>query len=245
MSATAIGAARDARREADTVTAEKWQPARAREVVLDAAKELARSRAWSEITITDIAREAGVKRGQVYKSFASRRELGQALIRRESAGLFDDLRSALDARVEDPPGAMQAAFDLFLTATRQSPLIGQLLRGDSPELLGGPALGEIYRLRRATRQIAGLISETWPLSTRGEANLLGEVLVRLAVSHALQPGRGEPDETSPAAALAPYLERTIRTERAADPRASAPEAAAAARKPSSRGGPQHIERSRG
>jgi AcrR family transcriptional regulator len=51
-----------------------------RETLFGAARDQLESKAWSEITMSNIAEFAGVSRQTLYKEFGSRAEFGQAFV---------------------------------------------------------------------------------------------------------------------------------------------------------------------
>ena len=67
-----------------------------RDTLLDAARRELEQRAWSEVTMADIAAAAGVSRQTLYKEFGSREEFAQAFVLREAERFI--------AAVETAPG---------------------------------------------------------------------------------------------------------------------------------------------
>ncbi len=63
-----------------------------RDSILDAMRELLRSRDWSAVTLADVARAAGVSRQTIYNEFGSRQGLAQGYALR----LADRLASLVD-----------------------------------------------------------------------------------------------------------------------------------------------------
>lgn len=187
------------------------QPLRvaARERLLDAAREQLTSRPWCELTMAEVARCAGTNRARLYEIFGSRAGLGRALAARELAAIVTQVRAPIAAHPADPARALLGAFDAFLTASEESPLIGGLLRGEARELLALPSGGQTSPRKLATRRLARIICDAWPLTAARDAALLSDALVRLAVSHAMTPGRRPLPGSSPAEPFAPYIQRTI------------------------------------
>jgi AcrR family transcriptional regulator len=182
-----------------------------RNTLLDgASKELA-SRPWSEITMSEIARAAGVSRQTVYNEFGSRAVFAQALVLREAARFIDAVQSTIAANAEDPRVALQATFELFLTVAAENPLVSAIVSGD-----GGDELIALFTTRgetlveMASARLTEVLLASWPVVPREEAELLGETLVRLAISYAALP-KGGPGETaeSVASLLGPYVSRLV------------------------------------
>jgi AcrR family transcriptional regulator len=70
----------------------RLEPARRRDQILDAAAALFAERAYDEVSIEDIASEAGVTRGLVHHYFGGRNEVYIALLERLGAQREDELR---------------------------------------------------------------------------------------------------------------------------------------------------------
>lgn len=183
-----------------------------RNTLLDAACDELQDRRWSDITMADIARAAGVSRQTLYKEFGSREEFAQALVLREAERFLVAVQEAVAAHVDDPATALSAAFDVFLTAAAENPLIRTIVHGDGAEGLlvlftthGQPLV------ERAAERLTAIIVDGWPLVRREDAELLGECLVRLAISYAALPkGPASMTADSVATLLGPYIERLLR-----------------------------------
>ncbi len=83
--------------------------ARNRELVLEAAGRLFRARGL-DVTMQEIADEAGVGVGTVCRRFRSKDDLVAALVARRIEGLLARLRAGVDALDADPWGAFAATF---------------------------------------------------------------------------------------------------------------------------------------
>jgi AcrR family transcriptional regulator len=182
-----------------------------RNTLLDgASKELA-ARPWSEITMSEIARAAGVSRQTVYNEFGSRAVFAQALVLREAARFIDAVQSTIAANAGDPRVALQATFELFLTVAAENPLVSAIVSGDGADELIAlfTTRGETL-VEMASARLTDVLLASWPVVPREEAELLGETLVRLAISYAALP-KGAPGETAErvASLLGPYVQRLV------------------------------------
>ena len=72
-----------------------------RDSVLDAMRDLLLTRDWSAITLSDVARAAGISRQTIYNEFGSRQGLAQGYALRLADRLVDTVHAALDANVGD------------------------------------------------------------------------------------------------------------------------------------------------
>jgi AcrR family transcriptional regulator len=182
-----------------------------RNTLLDAAYDELNERRWAEITMADIARAAGVSRQTLYKEFGSRDEFAQALVLREAERFLSSVREAVGAHIHEPAIALSAAFEVFLTAAAENPLIRTVVSGDGNEglLVLFTTHGEPL-VAGAAERLTAIIQEGWPLVKRRDAELLSEALVRLAISYAALPkGPTSMSADSVATLLGPYIERLL------------------------------------
>ena len=182
-----------------------------RETLLDAARDELQRRGWAQITMGDIAAAAGVSRQTLYKEFGSRDEFAQAFVMREVARFLAAVEGAVGEHLDDPATALSAAFDVFLTATAEDPLVRTLLTGDEAHSLlallttqGEPVVAG------ATERLSAIILAGWPAVDPADARLLAECLVRLAISYAALPaGPTGMTAASVTMLLGPYIERVL------------------------------------
>jgi AcrR family transcriptional regulator len=182
-----------------------------RNTLLDAARDELEDRRWADITMADIAGAAGVSRQTLYKEFGSRDEFAQALVLREAERFLVAVQEAVFAHIDDPATALSAAFDVFLTAAAENPLIRTVVGGE-----GGEGLLALFTTQGeplvagAAERLTAIIEEGWPLVKHDDAELLSECLVRLAISYAALPkGPASMTADSVATLLGPYIERLL------------------------------------
>jgi AcrR family transcriptional regulator len=140
--------------------------------------------------------------------FGSREEFAQVLVLREVDEFLATVEDAIRARADDPAAALEAAFEAFLTAAAESPLVRAIVSGDGAEELlplvtthGGPVLD------RATARLATFLVDGWPNVGRGDSELLAECVVRLAITVvALPAGRTRMNGAAVATVLGPYID---------------------------------------
>jgi AcrR family transcriptional regulator len=180
-----------------------------RDTLLDAALELLRERAWSEITMADVAAAAGISRQTLYSEFGSRGEFAQAAVAREGGRFI--AQETIAAHRDDPADALSRAFAEFLTAAAANPLVQAIVAPDGDGTLlplittqAGPLVEGV------SAHLTQTLVTTWPQFTRREARPLADCIVRLAISHAALPLHA-PRRTASwvTALLAPYLEQAL------------------------------------
>jgi AcrR family transcriptional regulator len=160
-----------------------------RTTVLDAVREQLRTKTWGEVKMADVAKLAGVSRQTLYNEFGSRGELAQAFVLREADLFLDAIKQAVTANRDDPVAALAAAFEVFLAAAAEDPLVRALLGGGAgaEELLPLVTTQGEPVLARATARLSAFLQEGWPEIDPHKTTLLAEAVVRLAISYAALP----------------------------------------------------------
>jgi len=183
-----------------------------RDTLLDAAREELRRRSWSEVTMADVARVAGLSRQTLYKEFGSRDEFARAFVMRESDRFLVAVEGALRERLEDPDAAIRAAFEVFLAAAAEHPLVRSILfEGAENGLLALVTTGGEAIVGHASERLAGILLSCWPGLAPREARPLAECLVRLGISYATLPADSAGEAASVVSRLlAPYLAAVAR-----------------------------------
>ena len=182
-----------------------------RTTVLDAVREQLRTRPWTDIRMADVARRAGVSRQTLYNEFGSRAELAQAFVLREVDLFVDGVTDAVLGHRDAPVAALAAAFEVFLTAAADDPLVRTLLGGDgSEELLPLVTTEGEPVVQRATTRLTALLVEGWPEIQAHDIGLLCEAVVRLAISYAALPSSpAGMDGAAIARLLGPFVDQAL------------------------------------
>ncbi|HEX4837588.1 MAG TPA: TetR family transcriptional regulator [Solirubrobacteraceae bacterium] len=184
-----------------------------RDSLFSAARRLLTDRPWAQITMSEVARAAGVSRQTLYKEFGSRDEFAQQFVIREGARFLDEVEHAILANIDDPRAAVAAGLEVFLTAASEDPLVKLLLDDDGT---GGmlPLITTQSRpvLDWASARLCEAMRSGCPDVRDEDAELLADSFVRLAISYVTMP-RQSPRETAAEVAdlLAPYMERAMAT----------------------------------
>ena len=100
-------ATRSKRRDADTPTR-----------ILDVAERLVQRRGFNGFSYADVASELHVTRASLHYHFASKAELGEALIKRY-ASAFAEALAEIDRRVADAPAKLEAYAGLYADVLRR------------------------------------------------------------------------------------------------------------------------------
>jgi len=184
-----------------------------RQTLFGAARDQLEQRAWSQITMSDIAATAGVSRQTLYKEFGNRNEFGLAFVIHEGERFLDDVEAAVHQHLDDPRAAVGAALELFLRAAGEDPLIRILLSDDGTGgMLPFVTTQGMPVVQWATARLAATIEEGWPQAPEADVRLLAETLVRLAISYITAPGDSpEAIAASVADLLGPFIDRALGT----------------------------------
>ncbi len=184
-----------------------------RQTLFGAARDQLEQRAWSEITMSDIAATAGVSRQTLYKEFGNRNEFGLAFVIHEGERFLDDVEAAVKQHVDNPRAAIGAALELFLRTAGEDPLIRILLSDDGTGgMLPFVTTQGMPVVQWATARLAATIEEGWPQASDADVRLLAESLVRLAISYITAPSES-PEATAASVAdlLGPFIDHALGT----------------------------------
>ncbi len=182
-----------------------------RETLFGAARDELHRRAWSEITMADIAGAAGVSRQTLYKEFGSRNEFAQAFVIHEGERFLAGVEAAVREHLDDPRAAVGAALGVFLRTAGEDPLVRILLSDDGTGgMLPFVTTQGMPVVQWATTRLTAVIQDGWPRAKARDANLLAESLVRLAISYVTAPSDSpERTATQTGELLAPFIDRAL------------------------------------
>lgn len=165
-----------------------------RERILDAAYQVISQRGWSAVTMAGLGQAVGVSRQSVYNEFGSKEQVADALVAREVAGFLTAVTVEM-AQGDTPAHAVVRAADAVFTMAAENPLLHSMLSaaagGDSPVL---PLLTSQSQpvIDAAVALITdGLTSRFEDLPPAEELRIAVETVVRVVLSHVVQPGRSD------------------------------------------------------
>jgi AcrR family transcriptional regulator len=180
-----------------------------RDSVLDAMRDLLLTRDWSAITLSDVARAAGISRQTIYNEFGSRQGLAQGYALRLADRLVDAIHAALDANVGNIYEAFLAGFRSFFAESASDPLVISLLSGVAkPDLLQLITTDSAPIITRASARLSLALTQTWVATSDEDAGVLARAIVRLALSYVSMPPEANHDVARDLARLmTPFAER--------------------------------------
>lgn len=168
---------------------------------------------WSAITLTDVARAAGVSRQTIYNEFGSRLGLAQAYALRLADRLVDDIDGAINAHVGDVYGAFLAGSPSSRPRCRRPAGHLATVRGGQARPVAARHHRLRYRSSRTARPGCRRLSCRAGFSpARRTPHALARATVRLAMSYVSMPvdsdSAGDHDvATDLARLMTPFAER--------------------------------------
>jgi AcrR family transcriptional regulator len=162
-----------------------------RERMLDVTAEMICAEGWHAVTMTRVADQVGVSRQSVYKEIGSKTALGEAVVARETDRVLASVIDWLRAHGADATAGIPDAAGYVLRTSADNPLIKAILLGapggdsDLLPLLAirpEPVLGRAVAVVRA--EAAMLYRGLLPPAA---IDLSSEIVVRLTLSHLMQP----------------------------------------------------------
>ena len=164
-----------------------------RDSILDGMRDLLLTRDWSAITLSDVAKAAGISRQTIYNEFGSRQGLAQGYALRLADRLVDQIDDAIEGNVGDVYAAFLQGFRDFFAESAADPLVISLLTGDiKPDLLqlittdSAPIITPL--LGAADVDVHAQLGQ----GSDEDAGVLARAIVRLAMSYVSMPPGGRP-----------------------------------------------------
>lgn len=181
-----------------------------RDTLLDAVGEQIAEAGWSNVPMAQVARRAGVSRQTLYNEFGDRTGIATAYVLREAERFLVDVEQAIAASPDDPREAVAAAFEVFLTAASEHPIVHAIATGQGEGLLALVTTSDSPVVELAAARLTAMLEEGWPGLGPADARLAAECVVRLGISYATLP-TGPPRRTarSLAQVLGPFLEEAF------------------------------------
>lgn len=180
-----------------------------RDSILDGMREQLLVRDWSSITLTDVARAAGISRQTIYNEFGSRQGLAEGYALRLADRLVDAVAHAINRNVGQVYDAFLEGFRAFFAESASDPLVISLLTGAAkPDLLQIITIGSGPIISRCSTRLQETFQSSWIRSSDEDAGVLARAIVRLAMSYVSMPPEADHDVARDLARLmSPFAER--------------------------------------
>jgi AcrR family transcriptional regulator len=177
--------------------------------ILDGMRELLLTRDWSSITLSDVAKAAGISRQTIYNEFGSRQGLAQGYALRLADRLVDAVDGAIRGNVGDIYAAFLMGFRDFFTESAADPLVISLLTGTTkPDLLQLITTNSAPIITRCSARLTDTFIDSWVRTSEEDAGVLARAIVRLAMSYVSMPPEADHDVARDLARLmTPFAER--------------------------------------
>jgi len=180
-----------------------------RDSILDGMRELLLVRDWSSITLTDVARAAGISRQTIYNEFGSRQGLAEGYALRLADRLVDAVDEAVNNNVGQVYDAFSEGFTAFFMESASDPLVISLLSGEAkPDLLQIITTGSGPIITRCSQRLTATFQHSWMKASDEDSGVLARAIVRLAMSYVSMPPEADHDVAMDLARLmTPFAER--------------------------------------
>lgn len=182
-----------------------------RERLVSAATAFTVEHGWASLTMAKLAEKVGVSRQTVYNELGAKPQLAEAMVLTELGVFLGEVDTAFSDNPDDLVAAIRAAAHRALVLAEKSPLLHAVLtssQGADSDLLPLLTIHAEPVLAMAGGVIRGHVQRyDVPLPDHRLDNLI-DMVVRLVLSHVMQPG-GSADET--AETIAWIAERVVAT----------------------------------
>jgi len=165
-----------------------------RERALEVASRLTVQRGWQQVRFNEVADEVGVSRPTLYSEFGNKAGLGEALVLAETTAFLAGLVEALERHPGELGAAAKSALHYTVMSATDNPLLhGVLTSAGDADLLALLASKSGAVLPLVVAALIDWFAEHFPDEPRPLLDELIEALVRLTLSHLIQPTRSLPD----------------------------------------------------
>lgn len=180
-----------------------------RHSILDGMRELLLAKDWSSITLSDVARAAGISRQTIYNEFGSRQGLAEGYAMRLADRLVDAVEHSIYANVGDIHAAFLQGFRMFFTESASDPLVISLLTGVAkPDLLQLITTDSAPIISHCSTRLTEIFRSSWVRTSDEDAGVLARAIVRLAMSYVSMPPEADHDVAADLARLmTPFADR--------------------------------------
>lgn len=185
-----------------------------RRTVFEAMHELLVSQDWSAVTMSDVAKAAGLSRQTLYSTFGNRQGLAQAYALQLSETFAGEIRDSIERHPGEIDLALQEGINGFLQSSSRDPLVRALLTGEiKPELLRLVTTEAGPLIERATDVLTPALAGSWMRIEEKQARLAASIIARIGISFISLPPE-DPDQLASGLTevVAPYLREVVQAE---------------------------------
>ncbi|MFF4023669.1 MULTISPECIES: TetR/AcrR family transcriptional regulator [Nocardia] len=155
--------------------------------LMDAALQLVTESGLTDLTLTDVARRAGVSRATTYREFGDKDGLVAALVRREIGAMIAAAYQVVDMTARTPELTRTAT--LFALSYLRGHAAFGYIRTHEPQWLLNAAVTHVDAERNLVETVATLLTPLLSLQRADELRVTpeqaAEIIVRTVLSHIL------------------------------------------------------------
>lgn len=185
-----------------------------RHTVFNAMHELLVSQDWSAVTMSDVAKAAGLSRQTLYSTFGNRQGLAQAYALQLSETFAGEIRDSITRHPGEIDKALREGINGFLRTSSRDPLIRALVTGEiKPDLLRLVTTEAGPLIERATEVLTPALAHSWMQIEERQARLAASIIARIGISFISLPP-DDPDELASGLTevIVPYLTQVVQVE---------------------------------
>ncbi|GAB4001464.1 TetR family transcriptional regulator [Nocardioides ultimimeridianus] len=174
------------------------QPAPLRDRLCEAAVQLLTTQGWGRVTMGRLADLVGVSRQTVYNEIGTKNDLAEVLVLRELDLFLAGVTRSFDENPDDVVEAVRAAVRRVLKYATDNALLHAVVsanHGADTELLPLLTTNSASLLDGATFAVKTRVKEYDLALTEAQVDACVDLIVRLVLSHVMQPG-GDPADVA-------------------------------------------------
>jgi len=156
------------------------------EQLIAAAVEAAATHGIARLSMSDVARVAGVSRQTLYKHFPSKDALVTEAVLSQAQEITAEVVLAT-TEFDDPQAAIEAGVSTILRVTAEHPLLHRLIRTEPESLLPLLITGDSPIVHLVRGVVEDVVRRDHPELDDVTASVLGDMGSRLLVSYAVNP----------------------------------------------------------
>ncbi len=164
--------------------------------ILDAAQHVFEQYGARRANVEDVAKAAGVSRSTLYRAYATKDDLLQAVLTRQANEFLTELDHASAGL--PPRDAVVEAFSRGIAMTREIPLLARLVETEPEIITGIGGLSNTSLVIALSDQVASTLRRSGATMPDHELHVVAELMMRVAYTYILNPG-GHLDMTDDAA----------------------------------------------
>lgn len=160
--------------------------------ILDAAQRVFEQYGARRANVEDVARAAGVSRSTLYRAYATKEALLQAVLERQFAAFLAELDRVASGL--PPQEAVVECFSRGMALTRDIPLLARLVETEPEVITGAGAASHSSLVLGAADQVARTLRRSGARMPEDDLRVVAETMLRVAYTYLLNP-RGQLDMT--------------------------------------------------